>query len=176
MAFLPIAATVLTGISGGIQAFGAIQQGNAAKASADYNASVANMNAAQAKENEHIASQVGMAKTGMQEQQTRASVGQTIANESASGVQLNTGSFADVGTSEKELGKLDALTVRSNATKEAFGYSVQSVNDKAQANLDTFEGKNAQNASYVNAAGTLLGSASKAATQYQEYKMSGGFS
>lgn len=175
MAFMPIAIALIAGATA-LNVVGNIQQGNAAKASADYNSAVANMNAGQAKENQQIASQVGAAKTGMQEQQTRAQVGQMESNQAASGVQLNSGSFRDVKTSENELGQLDALTVRGNATKEAFGYSVQGVNEKAEAQLDTFQGKNAQTAGYLNAGSSLLSGASKAATQYQDYKMQGGLS
>lgn len=174
-AALPMAALVTGGIATGIKAYGAVKEGEAAQASANYNAAVQRANAAQAKSNQQLASQAGMAQEGMFQQKTRAETGQTIANQAGSGVDVNSGSATDVQASQAELGQLDAMTIRSNATKEAYGYQVQEVNDKAQANLDVFEGKNAKKASIINAAGTLIGGASDAATSYQKYKMAGSF-
>lgn len=172
-AALPFIAIAATLGGGAMQAAGQIQAGNAAKASANYNAAIARMNADQAKNNQQIASQTGMAQTGMQEQKTRAEFGQTLANQAGSGVDVNSGSFSDVQASERTLGDLDALTVRQNATKEAFGYKVQETNQRAQGELDKFEGKNAQTAGYIGAAGTLLGTAGSSSSQYQKYKMAG---
>ena len=39
--------------------------------------------------------------------------------------------------------------------------------------MDKFEGKQAKNASYYKAAGTLIGGASDAASTYQKFKMAG---
>lgn len=167
------AALALDGIQGGIQAAGAIEQGQAAKASADYNAAVSRQNSANAQQNSQIASQAGIAQEGMQEQKTRSVVGQTIANEAGSGVQTTSGSSADTQASEKELGMLDAINVRGNATKEAFGYKVAAVNDEAQSTLDTFQGKNAQTSGYLNAASSLVGAASQGSSDYQRYKLAG---
>lgn len=172
-----MAATAMAAAAGGnaLSAYGKIKEGEAAQASANYNAAVQRANAAQAKSNQQLASQAGMAQEGMVQQKTRAESGQTVANQAGSGIDVNSGSAVDVQASEAELGQLDAMTIRSNATKEAYGYQVQEVNDKSQANLDVFEGKNAKKASYIAATSTLLGGASDASTSYQKYKMAGSF-
>lgn len=188
-ASIPIAATAaatsgwlgaaslgLTALSGGIGAIGAIQQGKAAKSAADYNAAVAQANADQAKSNSQIASEAGMAREGMSEQKTRAAVGQLEANQAASGVDINKGSALDVRSSADELGQLDAITVRGNATKEAYGYQIQSINDKDQAELDRSEGRADESAGYLNAGSTLLGAAGQGFSNYKAYKLQGGFS
>jgi hypothetical protein len=58
-----------------------------------------------------------------------------------------------------QLGELDALTIRSNAEREAYGYTTQSSNLTAQSGLTRMAGRNAQTAGYVSAAGTLLSTA-----------------
>lgn len=153
---------------------GAIQQGQAQKASATYNAAVQNQNAKISEANAQIVSQAGAEQEAMQERKTRSEVGQIKANQAASGVDVNSGSALDTQASASELGALDALTIRSNATKEAYGYQVQGVNQKAQASLDTFEGQNDETASYYKAAGTFLGGASDASSNFAKYRMAGG--
>lgn len=165
--------TALGGVSG---VLGAIQQGKAATASANYNAAVAGVNAEQAKKNSELASEAGMAQEAMQERKTRAEVGQIKANQAASGLDVNSGSALDVRSSAAELGELDALTVRSNATKEAYGYSTQASSFEAQQGLDVSEAKNDTTAGYTNAASTFLGAASTGTSNYLKYQLQGGFS
>lgn len=168
-----LGATALGGVTG---AYGAITSANSAAAAAKYNASEAQVNAGIAKQNAGISSQSGEEQVGMESQKTRAEVGSTLANQAASGVDVNSDSAVDVRMSESELGQLDALNVRSNATREAFGYQTQASNFKNESSLDTFEAKNDASSGLVNAAGTLLGSAGTAASNFYKYKLNGGFS
>lgn len=168
-----LALTALGGVTGVV---GAIQQGKSAAASANYNAAVAGVNAEQAKKNSELASEAGMAQEAMQERKTRAEVGAIKANQAASGLDVNSGSALDVRSSAAELGELDALTVRSNATKEAYGYSTQASSFEAQQGLDVSEAKNDTTAGNVNAASTFLGAASTGTSNYLKYQLQGGFS
>lgn len=168
---LAIAATVGSGIMGTV---GALQQGHAAQQAANYNASVQMQNAEQARRNAEIASQSGMANQNIQQLKTRAQMGSIKANQGASGVSMNSGSSVDVLQSAAVIGEMDSLSVRSRATREAYGYEVQGINAENQATLDKEEGKAAKTASYFNAASTLLGSASSAASKYSSYKSAGG--
>lgn len=175
-AWLSTAGLASTAISGVTGAYGAVKSANAEAAAAKYNASEAQVNAGIAKQNEALSAQSGEEQVAQQQQRTRAEVGASLANQAASGVDVNSGSAVDVRMSESELGQLDALNVRSNATREAFGYSTQASNFKNEASLDSFEAKNDTSAGVVNAAGTLLGSAGSAASNFYKYKLNGGFS
>lgn len=168
-----LGATALGGVSG---AYGAISSANAQAGAANYNASIAAQNAELAKKNEEIASQSGMAQEAIQQQKTRAYVGELKTQQAASGVDVNSGSAVDVRSSAAELGELDALTVRSNATREAFSYGQQAESLKAESALDKFEASNASTAGGINAASTILGSAGNAVDNYYKYKLQGGFS
>jgi len=170
LAQLALGTTVASGIAG---TFGAIQQGQASAAAANYNAQLNTQNAAVAKENAAIAGQAGSQQAAMSSQKTRAALGSIKAGEAGSGIDVNSGSAVDVQASTRELGELDALTVRSNATKEAYGYQNQAENFEAQSNLDRYEAKNDAAAGWLNGATTLLGSAGNAATQWNSFKLSG---
>lgn len=158
----------------GLQAYGQFYQGQAAAQAAQYNSNIAAQNAAIQKQNAVIAGQAGAQQATMQGMKTRAQVGATQANQGASSITVNKGSAADTVTSERELGLLDAIQVRNNATKHAYGYEVQSANDMAESKLKSFESSTDKTMSYLNAAGTLLGGASKAYGQYDAWKRAGG--
>jgi hypothetical protein len=160
--------------SGVVGAYGAYQKGQAEAASDKYNAQIALQNAQQARINAGFASEAGSVQAAQKSMQAKAVIGSIAANQGAGGISTNSGSALDTKTSTQELGQLDALQVRSNATKEAYGYQVQSVSDEAQARLDQQSAHYAKEASYVNAASTFLGSASDAAGNWQKIQMAGG--
>lgn len=177
LAAVPLIEAISAGasiIGGVVSAVGSIQQGQAAKQSADYNAKVASANAQQAKNNATMAANAGEEQAAIQSQKTKAAVGSTLANQAAGGIDVNSGSAVDVRSSEADLGQLDALTIRSNAAKEAYGYQTQASNFTAQSGLDTAEGKNAQATGNLGAISTFLGSAGSAATNFAKFQMAGG--
>ncbi len=161
--------SALTGISGGIRAFGAMQQGEAEAQAATYNAQVAQQNAQIQQRNATWAAQAGEAQAAAQEQKTRAQVGAIRAAEAADNVDVNSGSTVDVRSSAAELGELSALNIRSNAAKQAYGYQTQSWSDEAQANLDQADAAYARQAGEIGAAGDLLGGTGDAALNWSRY-------
>lgn len=173
MGFDPISMGI-SAVAGAVGAFGAIQEGEAAAKAANYNATLAGFNSEQAIRNAAMENEVGSVKAGMKSMATRADFGSERAHAAGSGVGVNSGSSASVQASTAELGHLDAINIRSNAAKAAYGYEVQSTNFKNEAALDRFSGQAAKSASYVKAASSLLTGASNAAGQYQQYKANKG--
>lgn len=155
----------LTAASTAISVLGSVQQGKAAKASANYNAQVQQNNAALATQNATLAGRAGAANAEREQMKARANVGAIKASQAANGVNVNTGSAVDVRSGAAEAGLLNAITVRSNAAKEAYGNQTQATSANAQAQLDRAQGKSAETAGYVNAAGTLLGQTTKGINQ-----------
>lgn len=157
---LMIAGTVVSGM-------GQIQQGNAAAASAKYNATVAEMNATLADRRAKDAIERGQ----VEEQQKRAQVAQLQGRQkaamAANGVDLSFGSPLDTLVDTAVLGELDALTIRQNAAREAYDYQVQGVNSRADAGLSRMNAKSAKTGGYLAAGGTVLGGGAKAYGQYQ---------
>lgn len=99
----------------------------------DYNASVADLQAQDALDR-------GVLDEGRYRSQIRGLIGTQRADYAAQGVSVAEGSPADVQADTAFLGELDALTVRQNAMREAWGYQVQAYDTRARADIARREG------------------------------------
>ena len=120
-------------------------------------------------QNATAAGQAGEAQAAQAEQKTRAEVGAIKASSAASGVDVNSGSALDVQSSASELGELNAITIRGNAAKQAYGYETQGTSFQNQANLDTSQAADATTAGEIGAGSTFLGGVGSAASNYGKY-------
>ncbi len=167
---LPLAATVLGGL---FSAQGNIQQGNAQSMASGYAAQVASNNAAISEQNAVLATAVGEANVQSQKRRTSAAVSETRATQASRGLEVNSGSNAEVQRSEQELGDLDALTIRNTYARTAYGYRTQGANYDAQAELDKAASKNAKLAGYLNATGSLLSSGTSVSSKWSSFQQKG---
>lgn len=69
------------------------------------------------------------------EKQGKQILGSQRANFAAQGIALDSGSAQDIQTETSEMTALDALTVRNNAAREAWGIRFQGAQGVANANL-----------------------------------------
>jgi hypothetical protein len=171
LATIGTAASVL---GAGVGAVGSIEQGEATSAADKYNAQIAKANAQIATQSANYAGAAGMAQSEQAGLQSRSKLGAIVANEGASGVDTNSGSNLQVQSSARELGELNAITIRSNAARTAYGYQVQGANDTAQSQLDTFQSNNATISGDIGAASSVLGGLGSAASNYAKFTMNGG--
>ena len=125
----------------------------------DYNAEVADLQAQDALARGDLAEQ--RFRTGI-----KGIIGSQRAAQAASNVDVGFGSALDVQADAAYLGELDALTIRTNAAREAWGYKVEGEDLRRQAEITRKTGvqlaaAGRQRATQANlaAAGTLLGSA-----------------
>lgn len=137
----PVTMTVL---AVGVQAFGQIQQGQAAKRSADYNAAISRQNA-------ETTRQQTEARKETQDRERRLRLGANIASGGASGVGSE--AFGDVMASNAMQEELDLLTLESEGLLQARDF-------EAQANLQKAEGRQALTSSIIGAGSTILGGVS----------------
>lgn len=163
--------TALTIGSTLLGAAGAVQQGQATAAASRYSANVMDMNATLADRRAKDALERGAVAEQRKRQEVSAIVGKQTAAMAANGVDISFGSPLDTLTDTAVLGELDALTIRTNAHREAYDYRVQAVNQRAQGNLERMKGDAAATGGYLKAAGTILGGAG---TAYGQYKGGGG--
>lgn len=152
-------------------AISAIQQGNAAKASGDYNAALYERNA-------QIAQQQSAADETRQRRLATMRAGANRAAVGASGIQVD-GSPLDILESNAAQEELDALMIRWNGQNAA---------DSARASgaLARAQGENAQRSGYMQAGSAILLGGAKAfsgigsttpapkATNYGDYGRTGG--
>lgn len=165
------ALAIATLASAGISAYQQHKAGTAAKKAglaeqsaaesqaqlSDYNAAVADVQAADAETR-------GQIDANRFRTRTRGIIGEQRTGFAAGNIDVGFGSAVDVQADATFLGELDALTVRTNAAREAWGFRTQGTDLLARAAIQRKEGANAaavgrQQASAANwqAGGTLLG-------------------
>jgi len=167
LAIVSIAFTAMGAMS---QASGQRAQGQAQKQTYDYKAQVNENN----KQVSEWKAQDAVDRGYVREQEHRNKVsnlkGRQRAVLAASGVEVDTGSALDILEDTAALGELDALTIRSNAEREAYDYKVAGMNDGAQADVNRMSGENALAAGNMGARTSLLQGAGSVASKW--YTMS----
>ncbi|WP_439392325.1 hypothetical protein ACRQ5Q_22275 [Bradyrhizobium sp. PMVTL-01] len=159
------------GIAGSvIQGVGAVESGYAKSESDAYQAQVAANNAKIAQQDATLEIQAGDVAAFNRQMKTRAQVGSEKARQGASGIDVNTGSAVDVRAGTEELGMLDALTVRSDASKRAYAKQVEATSDTAQSELLKSQSEQDVTAGWLSGAGTLLSNASSVGANWSKYQ------
>lgn len=149
-----IAAIAIGSIGMGV--YGQIQQGKAAQKQADYQAKVADNNAKVAEYQAQDALDRGLIK----EQQHRLKVSQLKGQQrsalAGSGVVVDSGSALDVLSDTAYFGEMDALTIRSNAEREAYQSRIGAQNFRAESTLLALSGQQAVRAGRIGAVSSGL--------------------
>jgi hypothetical protein len=161
-------------VGAGISAYGNYESMEAQSANAAYQAQVAANNAKIATQNAEMDIQSGEIQAANQGLKTRAAVGTIKAQEGASGIDVNSGSFPQVRAAASEFGMIDALTMRSNASKAAYSQEVAATSDMAESGLLSAESSQASSAAPVSGLGSLLSSASSVGMNYAKYTQGSG--
>jgi hypothetical protein len=131
-----------------------------------FQAGIALQNAKIAEQNATYASVEGeqsAAKYGMGAAQRGSEI---KAVQSASGLDVNSGSNKQVQDSNQIVSNMDMTQIRANAAKVAFDYKTQAGAYSMQAIGDLMGAKNAAAVGPVNAAASIIGSASSVADKW----------
>ncbi|SNS15788.1 hypothetical protein [Pseudomonas segetis] len=137
-------------VSNLFNAYAANEQGNYLNSVAKVNAGLSDRAAADA-----IAR--GAISADEQRRQTQQVIGAQRTGFAANGIDVNTGSAGQIQNDSAALGELDALTLMNNASREAYGYQVQAMDQRRQGKLAKYQGK-------MEAVGSILGGVEKAYT------------
>lgn len=165
------AASLAGGVLGAI---GAEREASARAAELNYQAAIADNNKQVAQRNAGLKMAEGEQEAFNTGMRTRQKLGAIKAGQAASGIRTDVGSAVDVQASEAEIGKLDALTVRSNAARAAYNYDVDAGNFGAQAEANRVGAKNAKASGHIAAISSLLGGAASAAGKFAAWQDVGG--
>lgn len=144
-----------TALATGIGAYGQYQQGKYQQKVAKNNSIVLNRMAEDARARGSEKEQQHRMRVAQMKSKQRAAVG-------ASGRDIS-GSASDLLADTAMMGELDALTIRANADREAYGHEVGATNELAQGKLDRMRGN-------YGAMGTLLSGGGQFASQWKQYK------
>lgn len=163
LAIISIGATVASTAMGAVSA---MQQGEAAKDAAKYQAGVA-------RQNQQLANRAALdaQQRGQIEADQRRLVGRHILASqrtqfAANGIDLGSDSVEDVQGSQAQLNELDALTIENNAEREAYGLRLEGRNYGQAAQMYKYQGKNAAAEGKMNAFGTVLAGGGQVAGQW----------
>ena len=157
-------------ISTGVSVMGQMQAGKNSKAMADYQAGVARNNQIVADR----AAQDALDRGGVAEQRSRLETARLKGRQrvvlAGLGQEVDTGSALDITSDTAQLGELDALTIRSNAEREAYNFRVRGMQFGQEAVLQEATGANALSAGYFGAVGTLASGVGTVADRWYRYR------
>lgn len=147
MAYMALGATAA---STAVSMYGQQQQGK-------YQEKVGKNNALSAK----YAAEDAMARGAVEEQQqrnrTRALMGQQRAALAANGIDTDSGTGSLLLTDSAGMGEFDALTVRNNAMKQAYGLNVQSDNLLSDGKAARIGANNAAFSTFLTGGSQMIG-------------------
>ncbi len=111
----------------------------------------------------------GHEREGISRQKTKKTRGSQRASLAAQGIRVDTGSALDVQLETEDIGEINAVTIRNNALREAFGHHSQAANYMTQAGLDRIRGAQEKARGISKAGQTLLTGGTKFIGKYQRY-------
>jgi hypothetical protein len=167
-------ATLIAGaLSAGAGFVGQRQQAKAQAAQMNYQAAV-NRNNAQI---QNQLAEDALKRGEIEESEHRRKVnllkGEQRVAYAGSGVDLGSDLVMDTLADTAQFGELDALTIRDNAEREAYGYRVGAMNYTASADLNQAGASHIKSAGNLAAVGSLLSDLGTTGAQYTEYKRLG---
>ena len=145
---------------------GQIQQGRAAKNAANFQAAVARNNAILAERAAKEAEARGEVAVDKSQLATRQFIARQKVAQAGQGQEINTGSALDLTADSAAGGKLDELTIRANAEREAIGFRTQGMNFAAEAGFQELRAQNASAAGRFGALTTLVTGAGRISARF----------
>lgn len=155
-------------LGGAVGAGGSILSGNANASAYSYKAGIALMNAQIDKQNEAWAINSGGIKASEEGLKDAQEIGQTKANQGASGIDVSSGSHAAVTSTQSDVAKYNQGIIMSDAAHTAYGYEVKAASDTAESQMDTAAASNAKTSGYLGALTSVLGSVGSVASKWTQ--------
>lgn len=168
-ATMAITSTVLGGAGAGISAYGALTKGAADSAMYGYQQGIAQINQKIQKQNADYAIATGEVEAQQSGMKTAGQVSQTKVQQSASGLDVNSGSNVTVRDSETAIGQQNQDIIRSSAARKAYGFEVEGAQAEAQGNIYGMAAKTSQTAGILGAVSSIIGGAGSVASKWAQY-------
>lgn len=165
----PVSISIIGGSMAG-KAVSAYQETEAENKALEYNASIAEQNAANLEKQQDQANFVGSVQQGKIFQGARRLKGTQQSAIASAGVRVGTGSAADILTGTQDIATADALTVRYNTQQQIKNLGIQKTNQLESAKFSRASKQDPSS----KAALSLLTEAPKLAQKYNFGSSSGG--
>lgn len=126
----------------GVNAFaGAGAQASAMRSKAEYDANTFEINRRLAEFEAEDAIRRGGRAANQKKKETKQVIGSQRAALAAQGIEIDSGSAADIQESTAAIGAMDAITIKNNAYREAYGLKTQALNFGSQAAFSRISGE-----------------------------------
>lgn len=155
-------------IGTGVSIIGQGQQAAAQRASLEYQAAVSRNNQILAERQASDAEARGRIAERNQRIKTQQLQGRQRAVLASNGVVVDEGSALDITSDTAAIGEQDALTIRSNAEREALGFRTQGMNFGATAGLQSMQAANTS--ATMGQVGTLFQGVGAVADRWYRYR------
>lgn len=156
-----------------LSAVGSIFSGQSQKKQYDYQSAVARLNADIDRQNAEWELTRGEQEAGQYGMKAAQQFGAIRTAQGASNLDVNSGSALAVQGSQRKITAMDEATIRSNAAKTAYDYTVRAAADENQAKLYSAAGENARTAGYIGAASSIIGTAGSVSSKWLQAKTAG---
>ena len=167
------ASTGISAIQSVLGAYMSYTQGKAAKRTYEANANIAEINSRIAELGAKDALNRGQKVEAQYRQGTKKTIGSQRAAAAASGIRTDTGSARDIQTETANISELDAMTIKNNALREAFGYTAQGYQYGQEARNSTMQGQLAQSQGLFEGTQSLLTGGMRTLDYYNKWKAKG---
>lgn len=157
--------TIGTYASAGASIFGGISAMNAH----NYQFAVASNNAKIMEMSRDQSNMAGQTEESRQKLKTGQLVGEQLATQGASGVDVSQGSPADVRSATQAQGDLDAATIRYNYARQAYGYGTEAANYRSEATMQKSAAKDALIGGILKGGASFVGGSSSITNNKLKY-------
>jgi len=168
-----IASIATAAIGTAVSVVGAVQAAAARSNAARFQAQVAANNIILSQRAAEDARKRGDVEANLRRTRSRLEQGKIRASLAGAGVQVDTGSALQTVEDAAAFGELDALTIRSNAEREALGFEAEGASFSAQAAASLAAARQARIGGAFTAAGTLASGVSNVADKWIGFKVHG---
>lgn len=164
------------GAAGGIVAgIGAKESADAQAAAYRYKAGVALLNKQINEQNASWARSAGDVQATISGLKARSQIAETKITQAASGLDVNSGTAAQVRADQVDISAFDQNTIRWNAAKEAYGYETKGAMDVAESGLDTMAADQQEKAGTIAMIGSFINAGSSVASKWSQGSTTGMF-
>lgn len=142
----------------GIALLGGVMGAQNAKQEGAFNSGMLKQNAGLKDQAANDTIAAGNTSADWQRVRTGQAIGTQRSAQAANGIDVNSGSAAQLQDDTAMIGELDALTIANNAAREAYGYRVQAQQDRQNANQVLTNAGNKATGSILGGLGSAFGS------------------
>lgn len=163
------------GVSGGMAAMGIMSvgnsyaQGQSAKAQADFTAAQYGINKQIAGEQAKDAIAAGDIDASRANLAGKQEIAQQRVAAAATGANVNSGSAMELQADTAWQSRENAVTLKNNAWRSAWGYKIQAIDYGTQAQMAELAGSNSMNNSLLTGGMNAVGYGVQAGTAYRKY-------